>query len=72
MEHRLVDRLTLSLWLVPLVFPGWNAAGEGWGGLGTLLGPEGAGDASRQHFSDWISAGFGWWGGRTSGIGPAL
>jgi len=28
-------------------FPGWNAAGGVVGGLGTLLGPEGAGDASR-------------------------
>ena len=25
-------------------FPGWNAAGGVGGGLGTLLGPEGAGD----------------------------
>jgi len=24
-------------------FPGWNADAGGWGGLGTLLGPEGAG-----------------------------
>jgi hypothetical protein len=33
-------------------------AGVG-GGVGTLLGPEGAGNC---FFSDWSSAGFGWWG----------
>jgi len=32
---------------------------EVWGGVGTLLGPEGAGNC---FFSDWVPAGFGWWG----------
>jgi hypothetical protein len=46
---------------------GGNAGAGGLGGLGTLLGPEGAGDC---FFSDCVPAGFGWWGGRTSGIDP--
>jgi hypothetical protein len=45
-EHRLVDRHRASA-LVPLALSGWNAFGVR-GGLGTLLGPEGAGDASRS------------------------
>jgi len=48
-EHRLVRRLSLSQWLVRLVLrvrmERWC---EGMGGVGTLLGPEGAGDASRS------------------------
>jgi hypothetical protein len=67
MEHRLVGRSDCMGSVSTLAFGGVERGLVGWSGLGTLLGPEGAGNELLLSVSSALASLWGWCADQSSG-----